>query len=119
MSILFLDQIIEKYYFIDVAFVRDEKYLPSSDSKQFEIQKENVVINVLDKEGFTFDTTTLEAEIKDDDGDLLHQENGSGYFVEFKIATTTIGTSTIDECGKEKFDWNVNLIPVYKINEIW
>lgn len=108
---LTLNQIPGNYYFVDTTFAGDEGYLPSSDSKAFEVQKENVVIDVSDKECSAFDTTALEAEIRDDDGDLLRQENGSGCFVEFKIATTTIATSSIDEYGKSKVEWNINIIP--------
>jgi len=107
-STLTLDQIPGKYYFIDTTFPGDEDYLPSNDSKSFEILKENVVITVLDKEGFYDDSVTLEAKVLDDDGETLLR---GPYQVEFKVGEKIIGNGTVDESGNVKIDWRIDLIP--------
>jgi hypothetical protein len=105
---LILEQTPGKYYFVEISFNGDEDYLPVFISQPFEIQKENVVITVIDKEGFYDDNITLEADIRDDDGQLLLQEPKE---IEFRLGDQVIGTTTIDEVGKAKIDWKINLIP--------
>jgi len=104
---LILNQIPSKDYLVEASFVGDEDFLPFSDSKDFEILKENAVINVLDKEGFTFDKTALEAEIEDEDG----QSPLPGFEVELKIDGRVLGMAQIDKTGMATSIWQDDLIP--------
>ena len=107
-AILTLDQIPSEYYFVEASFEGDEDYLPAFISHPFEILKENVLIDVFDKEGFAFDNLTLEAQVLDDDGDALKK---GPYEVEFEVGGKVIGNAQISENGQAKIDWRVNLIP--------
>jgi len=104
---LILNQAPSKDYSVEASFIGDEDYLPSSGSKDFEILKENIVVNVLDKEGFAFDKTVLEAGIKDEDG----QVPLPGLEVEFKIGSRELGMTQIDGLGIASSSWQVDLIP--------
>jgi len=95
-------------YTIEAKFVGEGDYLPSSDSELFEILKEGVTITVSDREGFTFDIVTLEAQVLDDDGEVLI---GGPYEIEFKVNDEVIGKAQIKEDGQVEIEWNVNFIP--------
>ena len=104
---LMLNQLPGKYYSVDASFAGDENYLPVFETKDFEISKEDAVINVSEKDGFAFDKIILEAEIKDGDGQLLLSKPE----LEFKIGDRALGTATINESGMAIFNWRVDLIP--------
>ncbi|MBU2578627.1 metallophosphoesterase [Patescibacteria group bacterium] len=104
---LVLSQIPGKYYLVEVNFVGDVDYLPSADIKDFEILKEDTVISVSEKDGFTFDKIILEAGIKDSDGQNLLQKAD----VEFKIDGRGLGIAQIGEAGVVSSSWQVDLIP--------
>jgi len=95
-------------YALEAEFIGEDDYLPSSDSQPFEILKENVIVSVSNKEGFTFDNLTLEAQVLDDDGDALKKGPCE---VEFEVNGKVIGNAQISENGQAKIDWGVNLIP--------
>jgi len=95
-------------YTLEVKFIGEDDYLPSSDSQPFEILKENVIVSVSNKEGFAFDNLTLEAQVLDDDGDALKK---GPYEVNFEVGGEVIGNAQIGENGQTEIDWNVNFIP--------
>ena len=94
-------------YTLEVKFIGEDDYLPSSDSQPFEVLKENVIISVSNKEGFAFDNLTLEAQVLDDDGDTLKK---SPYEAQFEVGGEVIGNAQIGENGQAKIDWKVNFI---------
>jgi parallel beta-helix repeat protein len=106
-ALLVLDLIPSKDYAVEVSFVGDQDFLPSSDSKDFEITKGRIVISISDKEGYAFDKVVLQAEAKDDGG----QVPLPGFGVEFRIDNRTVGTSSIDEFGIATSSWQVDIIP--------
>jgi parallel beta-helix repeat protein len=106
-ALLVLNQIPSKDYAVEASFVGDQDFLPSSDSKDFEITKGGIVISVSDKEGYAFDDVVLQAETKDDGG----QVPLPGFDVEFKIDNIAVGTSSIDNLGIATSSWQVDIIP--------
>ncbi|MFH0923100.1 MAG: Ig-like domain-containing protein, partial [Candidatus Falkowbacteria bacterium] len=105
---LTIEQAAGKYYLAEVNFAGNEDYLPSFDSKQFEIVKKGMEVIVADEEGFSFDDLIIEAQIIDENGNILL---GGPYEVEFKVGEEIIGIMTIGENGEAKIDWKVDLIP--------
>ena len=95
-------------YTLETKFTGEGDYLPSSDSKSFEIQKEKIVITISGKEGFTFEDIVLEAKVLDEGGQVLID---GPYEVEFKINDKITGKAQIDEAGNATTSWNINLIP--------
>jgi parallel beta-helix repeat protein len=106
VATLTLNQVPGQYYYIETSFAGDEDYLPSTDSKEFEILIEDTVINVIEKEGFVFDNVVLEAQIKDDDG-----QNVVDSEVEFKINNIILDIAKTDEQGAATISWGIDLIP--------
>jgi len=95
-------------YSLRVRFDGDFRYNPTETLGVLTILKEAIVITVPDREGFTFDNVTLEADVRDDDGELLL--HGS-YEVSFMVGNQSIGNAIIDETGHVEINWNINFIP--------
>lgn len=95
-------------YLLWVRFNGDNRYKPSKAEGTLTILKENVIITVPDKAGFTYDNMTLEAYIKDDEGSNLLN---NPHTLDFKIDDKFVGTAIIDQNGHANISWNVDIIP--------
>ncbi len=71
-------------------------------------EKKNVIITVPDKQGFAFDDIVIEAEIKDEFGEVLIGDSNE---INFKINDEIIGSAIIDNSGKAQINWTIDLIP--------
>jgi len=96
------------------GFSNDEAESPFERTKTLSVfvnkaEKKNVIITVSDKEGSVFDEIILEAEIKDEDGELLAANSNNE--VNFKVGDEVIGSAAVDDSGKAKISWMAGLVP--------